>query len=114
MTYIAKVDIVYKGDPTLRQEISVTTAWDTGGCGLPLEVGGEYLLGLSGGEGKFTGSTCGYWSTWGFGLERDVVSLEAGCVNVGNGGESMVVAEASASGTHDAKVAPSVCEEKEL
>lgn len=113
MTYTAKVDIVYKGDPTL-QEISVTTAGNTGACGLPLQVGGEYLLGLSGGEGKFTGSTCGYWNTWGFGSERDVASLEAGCVSVGNGGETMVVAEASASGVHDAEVAPSVCEQKEL
>ncbi|CAM9259728.1 unnamed protein product, partial [Laminaria digitata] len=77
--YIVDVITVYKEEPnvTYAQEMSFVSAGNTLLCGVTLEIGEEYLIGLSRhNEGFFVASKCGLVRGWNSLSDEDKASIE--------------------------------------
>lgn len=87
---------MYKGDPNVKyaQQLSVTTASNSAACGVVLEVGEDYLLGLSSFDGGLSVGLCSLIKVWDDVTAEDLATLENGCENetdpCGECGESQV------------------------
>lgn len=82
VTYTLDPIALYKEEPgvTYDQEITFTTPGSGVLCGVTLEIGEEYLLGLYRHEnGYLTGDYCGLIWEWDWVTDEDESSLEDGC-----------------------------------
>lgn len=73
---------LYKEEPdvTYAQEVYFTTAADSMLCGITLDIGEEYLLGLyRHDDGHLTANACGLVWEWSWVSAEDKLSLEIGC-----------------------------------
>ncbi|CAN0499389.1 unnamed protein product, partial [Laminaria digitata] len=72
-TYTISINTVYKGDFDMsnEQEIEVTTPAHDGICGVDLELGDEYLLGIIDDGGELTIMMCDLNVRWSFVSDED-------------------------------------------
>lgn len=83
MNYTIEVITIYKGEPntSYAQEIEVTTAGSTSLCGVVLELGEEYLLGIDRDDGRLETGSCNLAAVWSSVGDGDKAALESGCVD---------------------------------
>ncbi|CAM9579601.1 unnamed protein product, partial [Laminaria digitata] len=76
-TYTISINTLCKGDSDLsnEQEIEVTTGINGGVCGVDLELGDEYLLGIFDDGGEHTVSLCGLNKLWSSVSDEDKANL---------------------------------------
>lgn len=74
---------LYKGDPDVgdAQEVTFTTERHSSKCGVYLEVGEEYLIGLDqkNDDGDLTANSCGLVEEWSSVSDEDKASVEDAC-----------------------------------
>ncbi|CAN0587477.1 unnamed protein product, partial [Laminaria digitata] len=80
VTYILDAQKIYKGESSVKHgsnnETGLGTISTTAVCGLRLELGREYLIGLSqSDEGSFETSLCGLARPWSVVTQEETVSL---------------------------------------
>lgn len=82
VTYTLDTRTLYKGDPNAKygKEISFVTNGSSAACGVILELGKQYLIGLDqSDDGSFDASSCGLVRRWSDVTREERVSLRAGC-----------------------------------
>ena len=89
VTYTVDVTTVFLGDTDI-QEITFVTAGNGAACGVSLEIGEEYVLGLHPAvatafvsmitEGELTVDSCGLVRMWGTISEEEEEDLDSGCL----------------------------------
>lgn len=74
---------IYKGETntSYAQEIQITTAGSSGLCGVVLEIGEEYLLGLDRDNGGLETGSCNLVAVWTSVDDDGKAALESGCVD---------------------------------
>eukprot|EP00904_Undaria_pinnatifida_P009038 jgi/Undpi1/5264/HiC_scaffold_2.g00545.m1 len=83
VTYTVELTTLYKGDPDVgdAQEVTFTTERHSSKCGVYLEVGEEYLIGLDqkNDDGDLTANSCGLVEEWSSVSDEDKASVEDAC-----------------------------------
>lgn len=81
VTYAVSTIDLYKGDQITAQRLTITTAGSSAACGIYMELGEEYLIGVFQDEttGVLTANTCGLFRSWSDVTKEDVALLENGC-----------------------------------
>lgn len=89
VTYTVNTLNMFKGEPNVRyaQVISFITGGNSAACGVDLEIGEEYLLGISPAvdpfdpdrDGRLSVGACGLVRTWSSITDEEASSLEYGC-----------------------------------
>ncbi len=83
VTYTIDVTTVYTGDVGGESEISFVTPGNDGLCGVTLEIGADYVLGLSpapsGIDGELTLGACGLYRKWDDLQDEERAELEVDC-----------------------------------
>ena len=73
---------LFKGEPNAKhgKEISFVTNGSSAACGVTLELGRQYLIGLyRDGDGSFTANSCGLVRRWDDVTKEERASLRTGC-----------------------------------
>lgn len=86
VTYTVRTLTLYKypTEPNVRmafpEEITFSTAGNGGLCGVTLEIGSEYLIGLTlSDEDELTANSCDLYRGWSTLTDEELSLLEAGC-----------------------------------
>lgn len=82
ITYTFGVTSVYKGEPpegSGSRKIKFTTEGSSATCGVTLDKGEEYLLGLYQTDDGLTANACGLVDEWSSVTDEDRAAVEAGC-----------------------------------
>lgn len=80
---------LFKGEQIDAQRLTITTAGSSAACGVYMEIGEEYLVGLyREEEGQFAANTCFLFKSWVDVTKEELTLLTNGCVDDGCDDES--------------------------
>lgn len=75
---------LFKGEQIDAQRLTITTAGSSAACGVYMELGQEYLIGLYRDEnGQFAANTCFLFRSWSGVTKDELILLENGCADDG-------------------------------
>lgn len=82
VTYFLDTKTLFKAEPNVRyaKEISFVTNKSSAACGVTLEIGKQYLIGLGrDDDGQLSASSCGLVRRWNAVTKEERASIRAGC-----------------------------------